>query len=119
VTDVTSPLYLGPLTEARFESAFSCGATITAKAAADLLGVDVRTLGDMTDEGVVRAVPRGKLRAYTERDLRAYLAEGTAECRPSTTRPKVSAPRPGGKVLPFTQRSGRADPQRKRPAARK
>ena len=61
---------LGPVTERRFAEAFAAGAVITAKAAAELIGLDVKTLDALSEGQVIRSVPRGKRRAYTERDLR-------------------------------------------------
>lgn len=94
---------LGPVTEARFAETFSKTAQATLKAAADLLGVDTDTLKAMTDAGVVRAVRKGRLRSYTEHDLRAYLIDGpdapTRERKPRSSH--VARP----KVVPFTQRA--------------
>lgn len=64
-------------TEALFSRAFSRSATITAKAAADVLGMNVKTLAQMSEAGLIKYVLRGKLRAYTEADLRSYLARET------------------------------------------
>jgi phage terminase Nu1 subunit (DNA packaging protein) len=99
---------LGQTTERRFAEVFAASAIITRKAAAGLLGVDERTLDSMTDEGIVRAVRRGNLRAYAERDLRAYLAEGPPACR-STERPSrpISNSISSGKVVAFTGRPAR------------
>lgn len=68
-----TPDDLGPATEARFARAFADSAVITRQAAAALLGVDAGTLDSLTTAHVIRAVPRGRRRAYTERDLRDYL----------------------------------------------
>ncbi len=73
---------LGPTTERRFAEAFATSALVTRRVAAALIGVDVKTLDGMRDEGLIRAVRRGKVPAYTERDLRAYLVE-PAVVRPS------------------------------------
>lgn len=67
---------LGPVTEARFAEAFANRAIIDKSAAADLLGMDVKTLDAMTAAGLIRSVSKGVHRAYTERDLRLYLLEG-------------------------------------------
>ena len=95
---------LGPITEARFAKAFADTALATLKAASKLIGVDPDTLSTLTDEGVVRAVRRGKLRSYTEHDLRAYLLDGhDAPARPRKPPPAhVSR----AKVVPFSQRTG-------------
>jgi hypothetical protein len=92
MTDLAiAPGYLGAVTEARFAAVFASTALATALAAAKLIGVDEKTLSAMTDLGVVRSVPRGKLRAYTERDLRAYLIEGPAEPCRSTSQRRVAS----------------------------
>ena len=79
---------LGPATEARIAAAFDKSCVITAKAAAALLGMDVKTLDRMAGEGIIRAVRRGELRAYTEGDIRAYLTESPGPC-PSTSQPRA------------------------------
>lgn len=65
--------YLGPITEARFAEAFATVALLNKREAARLIGVDAGTLDALTADGIIRAVPRGKRRAYTERDLRCFL----------------------------------------------
>jgi hypothetical protein len=72
---------LGPVTERRFEAAFANGAIITAKVAATLLGLDPKTLSAMAARGVIKSITRGKVRAFTERDLRGFLTE-RSECEP-------------------------------------
>jgi hypothetical protein len=94
---------LGPITEARFAEAFAATALVDAKTAAGLVGLDPRTLRDMTDQLVIRGVRRGKLRAYTEADLRAYLIEGPDACREPRSRKARPAAR-SHKVIPFTER---------------
>jgi hypothetical protein len=108
---------LGPITERRFAEAFATAAVITAKAAAELIGLDEKTLASLSDRQVIRWVQRGKLRAYTERDLRAYLIEGPdAPCQ-STSRPRAAS---GSSISyigvgGFTDlRASRPDAQRKR-----
>ena len=64
---------LGPITEARFSDAFSKGALATLKAAAELVGLDEKTLKAMTVSGVIQGTPRGRLVGYSEMALRAYL----------------------------------------------
>lgn len=100
---------LGPVTERRFAEAFAAGAVITAKAAAELIGLDVKTLDALSEGQVIRSVPRGKRRAYTERDLRAYLTdEHGASCpsiNPSSAKSRA-APRPL-QVVGFSQRKGK------------
>lgn len=82
---------LGPTTERRFAAAFERAAVITKKAAAELIGLDEKTLDALSESGAVRWVPKGKLRAYTERDLRAYLTEGPdVECRSTSRQRAVS-----------------------------
>ena len=109
---------LGPTTEGRFAETFAAGAVITRKAAAELLGLDERTLDSLSDEGIVRAVRRGKLRAYTERDLRAYLLEGPSPCRSIDpgTRP-TSTMISSGKVVAFTGRPARLRNARRKPSS--
>lgn len=96
---------LGPATERRFAEAFADAVMLTRKAAAELIGVDVKTLDALHDAGLVRAVRRGKLRAYTELDLRTYLLEAaTVQCSRSTSLdPKPRArPAGGAKVVNFS-----------------
>ena len=95
---------LGPITEDRFRQAFAHSALVTAKEAARLVGLDVETLSRMADEGVIRAVRKGRLRSYTEHDLRAYLLAGPdapshrAKGRSPITPRRVRA-------VPFSQRA--------------
>lgn len=117
---ILPPGYLGASTESRFAASFATAAIITKKAAAELIGLDEKTLDALTDAGVIRAVPRGaKLRAYTERDLRAYLLEGAAaECWPEK-KPKRATGPGSGRVVPFTSLpAGRVDAPRKNPGNR-
>lgn len=90
-------LDLGPVTEARFATAFATRAVVDKSEAATLIGVDPKTLEAMTEAKVVRSVPKGlKHRGYTERDLRAYLIEGPdIECAPAEPKPR---PTPTGTV---------------------
>lgn len=91
---------LGPITEARFAAAFEVRAVVDRKVAADLLGLDVKTL----DALPIRTVPKGAHRGYTERDLRLYLLEGPAvECAPPPPKPKPTV-RPNLKVVNFSER---------------
>lgn len=98
---------LGPITEDRFRQAFSAAAMIPAKLAASLLGLDVDTLGEMTDAGLVRAIRKGRLRNYTEADLRAYLLEGPDAPERKRAKRETSGPR-ASKVVPFSARRGAA-----------
>jgi hypothetical protein len=83
---------LGPVTEARLLEVFSKGAVASGKDAAWAIGVDAKVLSAMDTAGVVRSVPKGQLRGYTERELRRYLIEGSAaECAPTKPQP---APKP-------------------------
>jgi hypothetical protein len=89
---------LGETTEARFRIAFAETATITAKAAAELVGLDVKTLRAMTEACVIAAVPRGSKPAYSEAVLRSYLtnpppfvARKELEHCPSTSRRKAGS----------------------------
>lgn len=95
---------LGPVTEQRFFEAFSEAALVPAKVAARLVGLDTDTLSEMTDEGVIRAVRKGRLRSYTEHDLRAYLLEGPDA--PKRSREPQRAPSASrGRVVPFSKRA--------------
>ena len=100
---------LGPTTEIRFREAFSDGALITAKAAASLLGVDVDTLSEMTAQGKIRAVPRGRRRSYSEASLRSFVegSEQVWEFEPKGKAPAVRRARP----TPFSERPGRNPPR--------
>lgn len=97
---------LGPITEERFRQAFAASALVSAKDAARLVGLDVETLARMADEGVIRAVRKGRLRSYTEHDLRAYLLAGPdapsnrAKSRSPTTPRRLRA-------VPFSKRARR------------
>jgi hypothetical protein len=97
---------LGPATEARFAKAFADSAIITAKSAAQLIGVDLKTLNRMTANRVLRYVLRGNVPAFTERDLRAYLAEGVpvAPPAPAPKRPTRRSVKPANKVVKFSDR---------------
>jgi excisionase family DNA binding protein len=108
---------LGAATEARILAAFANACMITAGAAAALLGVDEKTLGAMTDDQVIRAVRVGKVRRYTEADVRLYLAEGPdLPCR-STSRPKAASTNTisGPRVVAFTARPASKPAARRRP----
>ncbi len=95
---------LGPVTERRFAEAFAGAALITRKAAAELIGLDEKTLDALSDARIVRAVRKGAHRAYTERDLRAYLTEGPdVECRPKDKPPRAT-PTGSPKVVNFSER---------------
>lgn len=100
------PGYLGPATEARFADAFAHRSILSKAAAADLIGLDEKTLDHLSDAKVIRAVRKGAHRAYTERDLRTYLLEGPdVECTPAKPRPRGAA---SNVVAPnFSQRKGR------------
>ena len=114
---MTEASHLGPVTEARFAIAFEHKAVVTKTAAASLIGIDEKTLDALSQSGVVRSIPKGKLRAYTERDLRAYLLEGRdVECR-STSQPRAASgsTTSSTKLVAFTDLLGkRLDAQRKR-----
>ncbi|MFD3264028.1 hypothetical protein [Phenylobacterium ferrooxidans] len=76
--------------------------------AARLIGVDAGTLDALTADGIIRAVPRGKRRAYTERDLRCFLL-GEVAATPTPQRSKARAtivPKP--QTYKFSERSCRA-----------
>lgn len=103
---------LSPSAEARIAAAFADGLLATAQATAALIGVDAKTLRAMTDEGVIRAVRRGKRRAYTEADVRAYLATPAPEREkspcPSTSRKtaRTGTMTSRSKVVAFTALQG-------------
>lgn len=99
---------LGPVTEERFREVFSVGALACAKVAARLVGLDADTLNEMTDQGIIRAVRRGRLRSWTEGDLRAYLLEGP-DAPERRKEPKRTSPTGRGRVVPFTKRRGAAE----------
>lgn len=89
---------IGVHAEAAISAAFAGRLILTAKDTARLLGIDVKTLSRMTNDRVIRAVRRGKLRAYTEADVREYLSEG----------PDINpAPKPVTNVKSFPRRRGR------------
>lgn len=95
---------IGTATERRIQMAFETACLLTAKATANLLGLDEGTLRAMADKGVIRSVRRGAgaVRAYTEGDIRAYLTQDAApEREPSA--PKVSQRGPT-KVVSFMDR---------------
>lgn len=98
---------IGPVTEARIQSAFAQAAVITAAAACKVIGCDPKTLREMTDAGIIRAVRvgAGKTRGYTEGDIRAYLTESDAPC-PSISQPRArtSNTTSRSKVVDFTAR---------------
>jgi len=98
---------IGPATEALIQAAFASSCTITANAAAQVLGFDVKTLRNMTDEGLIRAVPRGTagVRAYTEGDIRAFLTESAAPCPSIAPRKaRTGSTTSNKKVVDFTDR---------------
>lgn len=73
--------------------AFAETCLLTAGATAKLLLVDEKSLRALADEGVFRSVRRGAGRtpAFTEGDIRAYLAESTASCRlPNSQKPVLA-----------------------------
>lgn len=78
--------HLGPATEARIAEAFANRATIFAKTACQIIGVDVKTLAALVEGGAIRFVLVGKTKRFTEADLRAYLSRETQLPCPSTSR---------------------------------
>lgn len=92
-------------------AAFSSACVLTCERTAELLGLDVRTLREMTDAAVIRAVRRGsgKTRAYTEGDIRAYLMESESPPCQSTSRKKGASGNTtsGTRVIDFTARRDR------------
>lgn len=97
---------IGPATERRIQMAFETACLLTAKATANLLGLDEGTLRSMAEKGVIRSVRRGagNVRAYTEGDIRAYLTESEGPC-PSTSQPRAptSSTTSNSKVVAFTE----------------
>lgn len=98
---------LGPVTEQRFLKAFAETALVSGKVAAKLVGLDPDTLSVMADQGVIRAVRKGRLRSYTEHDLRNYLLRGpNAPSQERKTERAETVRR--GRVVPFSRRGGAA-----------
>jgi hypothetical protein len=99
------PATIGPATEARLIALYSKASLLTAEATAAFLGIDVKSLRALTNDGVIRAVRRGGggHRAYTEGDIRAFLTESAAPFREA----KLKVTHQTGKVVPFTQRKAR------------
>lgn len=95
---------LGPITEERFRQAFAQSALVSTKDAARLVGLDVETLSRMADDGIIRAVRKGRLRSYTEHDLRAYLLAGPDAPSHRAKSRSPSAPR-RLHAVPFSQRA--------------
>ncbi len=97
---------LGAATEARILAAYADKALLTSEDAAALLGLDVKSLRALANEGVIRAVRRGGggHRAYTEGDIRAFLTESAAPVR----EPKPRANHHAHTVVPFSQRKAHA-----------
>lgn len=60
----------------------------------------------MADEGIVRAVRKGRLRSYTEHDLRAYLLAGPDAPSHRVKNRSPSTPR-RLRAVPFSQRARR------------
>lgn len=106
VHDVSNDL--GPATEARFAAAFETAAVLPAKAASELLGLDVRTLNKMTEAGSIRSVPRGDQRGYTERDCRRYLIEGpSTPCAKAETQKRTTTTATNVRQVNFSDRKTR------------
>jgi hypothetical protein len=103
--------WLGTYTEKLFEAAFADAAIINAGAAASLLGMDVKTLKRLCNDDVIRSVRRGKLPAFTERDLREYLVVDIARPAPRGRPAAV----PAKAQLGFTEMKARGllNPQKK------
>jgi hypothetical protein len=99
---MTSMSDLGPATEALLAQAYADRLLLTAKATAQLLGIDPRTLSTMTDDLVIRATPVGRIRRYAEVDVRAYLASAKVEA-PSGRSTRVAGRSPATKIMSFTE----------------
>ncbi len=121
-TDPQVTFPIGPATEARILEAFAASAIVTAQVAAKLIGLDVKTLREMADAGVIRTVVVGvSTRYYTEADIRAWLSgerfgEVKREC-PSTNPPKAASgtTTSSTKVIGFTE--ARAKRRGQKPSA--
>ena len=72
-------------TEELFREAFSDRALLTSKAAAQLLGLDEKTLTALVLDGKIRSVAIGKQRRFSEAALRDFL-HGTAKADESLFR---------------------------------
>jgi hypothetical protein len=111
---------MGQTTQARFAQAFAVDALITAKAAAELIGLDVKTLREMSDAGVIRFVIVGaSTRKYAEGDLAAYVAgQRFGEIKPcpstSAVTPRISITTSNSKVIGFT--AARASARARKPS---
>jgi hypothetical protein len=78
---------LGPATEARLAEAFAEKALLTATATAELLDIDVRSLRENHQAGLILAVRVGRNSyRYTEADVRAYLSSARTQERASAPR---------------------------------
>lgn len=112
--------HLGHATERLLAEAFAQAATITAARAAELLGVDEKTLRGAAQAGLIGSIPTGGgLRRYTEADLRAYLGrprdvpvQKEQPC-PSISRQRVAS---GSSTLSFVARDTMARPGKLRDA---
>lgn len=71
-------MMLGQATEKLLERTFERVALITAARAAEILGIDEKTLGRLVDAGAIQPVlVSERTKRYAEADLRAYLARRT------------------------------------------
>jgi len=80
---------LGSETDRHLAHLFSLTATATAKDVSRVLGIDPKTLREMTLDGKIGSVPRGKMTAYSESNIRNYL-EGQSPCQ-STNRKRAAS----------------------------
>lgn len=97
-------LSLGPITEARLSHAFANGLLLTAKATAELLSIDTKTLSRMTACGLISCVAvGGSSRRYSEANVRQFLQrewiEGELEVA-ARTRARSSAVSPSPRDAP-------------------
>jgi len=107
----TEPAFLGAATEARLAVTFADGPLATAKAVADCLHVDEKTLRAMTERGQIASVlvgAKGTTRRYTETDVRAFLSGPRAPVQPKLEAqpcpPRAGSPRkrPGAQIIGFS-----------------
>ena len=73
--------WLGSTTEARIAEAYAKACVLTAVEAAELLGIDQKSLRALAGSGHLLSVPRGggRSRGYSEIAIRAFL-RGTESC---------------------------------------
>lgn len=100
------PGYLGPATEARFAEAFAHKALVGCEQAADLIGVDPKTLEGLPILAKRTGSGKRPHRRYTERALRNWLLEDHDEpCAPAQPRTKARSAAAGNvHLVNFSER---------------